>query len=189
MNKKFHHGFGHLKPLDVSSGLTPEKQNTNACSQLKKYKTKLANKVINNKTLTISEKEDIYRYLTDKEPPYIKCKGRESTEFRDMRIAIDFLFQRKTQISTDKLMDTLREYDERPGKKISDNAIYSAIDRGVSALIKHNVTQIGIDYDNGHLPDFTDSVEDLKKKAKEARELYFLIEEYIEQKEQRRKQK
>jgi hypothetical protein len=152
-----------------------------------RYKKLLANKLLNSR-LTKHEKQDIYRYLTNMEPPLDKGKGRPSSVHRDISMAIDFLFLRNSGMANATLMDTIREYDERPTNvKINNNAIYSAVDRGVSIIRTMNIIQFANDFDNGYLCDLPASDDELNKKADVVRELDSLIENYLEQKKQRKK--
>ncbi len=196
--KKILQGSWATNQIDIDSKPPPEKQTAAPPFNPDDRKRVLADKVILSKRLTSVEKVDIYRYLTGKEPPYIDAKGRPPTTGRDMAMAIDFLFLRKSINDTAELMNTLRKYDKRRGVKykentnhikITDSAIYSAVNRGVSAILERDALQFSTDYENGYLCDLTDNDEELKQKAEDVKELYSLIDDYLKEKEPRRKHK
>lgn len=197
MSKVVKTGFSHLKPCVNDDTSSPNKQKSNTLSRNDKRKLTLAKKVIYAKSLTLSEKEDIYRYLTGQEPPLISVKGRPSTTGRDVRIAMDFLYLRENEKDINKLIDTLREYDKKHIQnkdnpnyaKLTNNAIYSAVNRGVKEILKQNFIQWAIDYEAGFLSDISESEESKRKVAEDTRELYRLIEKYLEEKKNRGKPK
>jgi len=209
LKKKSIQGFQRLNPFDIKLAPSLGKQIAGCILNTNNSKKYLAEKILSKKKLTIPEKEDIYRYLTGNEPPCIREKGRPSTMGRDMAMAIDFLFLRKTIINTDEIMDTLRKYDKKYGIEsilpISDNAIYAAINRGVAA-IKERASLLGravsptgeiceieirfdTDYENGYLCDLTDNDGELKQKTADFKELNSLIDEYVNEKVLRRTRK
>ncbi|EKD87229.1 MAG: hypothetical protein ACD_36C00183G0002 [uncultured bacterium] len=179
-----------LKPFnqqDVELEPSPGTQLANSLFYDYEYKRLLAKKVISGR-LTNSEKQDIYYYLTGTPPPSIRGRGRKSTMGRDMAMAIDFLLLRKTIKDTKELMDTIRKYDEREVTvKISNNAIYAAVDRGVSAIIQRDSMQYATDFENGYLCEMQGDEENMRNKAHEIRELQLLVEAYLDEKEPRKK--
>jgi len=197
MSKVVKTGFSHLKPWVNDDTSSPNKQKSDTLSRTDKRKLTLAKKVIYAKPLTVSEKEDIYRYLTGQEPPLIYGKGRPSTIGRDLRIAMDFLYLRENEKDINKLLDTLREYDKNHihnkdnpyYAKLTNNAIYSAVNRGVKEILKQNLIQWAIDYEDGYLSDIPESEESKRKVAKNTKELYRLIEKYLEEKKRKKRGK
>lgn len=151
-----------------------------------KYKRFLAEKILSGGRLATSEKEDIYRLITGKEPPAIRGKGRPSTVARDMAMAIDFLLMRYQHVPADLLLDRIRQYDERP-LKLTNSAIYSAVDRGVSALLMMKAFDFVSDYDNGFLCDIEEENGRLETMANDLRTLHSLVGEYLEEKSSKTK--
>ena len=190
MKNRFQEGFQSIKPVDINITNSSKDEAINIRSQHDEYKMDLADKVLFGKKLTINEKENIYILLTGKEPPLVQGRGKKSTNARDIRIAIDFLWLRKSEPDNKKMMDMLRTYDNRktdgPNYKVwSNNMIYGAINRGVISLMKSDYLQFSIDYDEGRFHDWSDNK--LKKIANNTRELHRMIEAYIEEKEMHKK--
>jgi|GEM_PF-2077535 len=114
-------------------------------------KLELAEKLIaTGKKLTRLEKEEIYRFLTGGEPNSYANRGRPTTKWRDLILAMKFLAQRnETKDSAKTIMKKLAKMYNLPGADISETqrnidpqTFYKAIDRGIKLLEASDVEYI-----------------------------------------------
>jgi len=145
------------KPLKVNALSTPVDAQGNYVPQYgllyrAMRKGQLAEKVLSDKRLNRSEKQEIYFFLTDKAPPRAK-RGRPSTKERDFSLAADYLGEWAKGRGLGALKDfrtaVTKKYDWSSSSK---NTFHEAFQRGCK-LIPSFVAEVKRRVEKGSISD------------------------------------
>ena len=92
----------------------------------------IADKVMRGEKLTKSEKRTIHVSLTGKEPPKGRKRGRRSNEYRDLRIAVEYIGSKaEGGVRANKIKQELEGYYGLSGQ---DPTFYKALNKGIEQL-------------------------------------------------------
>ena len=91
----------------------------------------LARKIFHGQKLTKKEKQEAYFFLTGKNPPPSKKRGRPPARYRDFNLAADYLNAAvKSKKGSNKLKILREKLTKKYGLPWSENTFYSALKRG-----------------------------------------------------------
>lgn len=129
----------------------------------KLLREELADKMLSGVKLTTADKKTIYWLLTGSTAPNTR-KGRPSSKYRDIRLAIDFLsmkFQESKKVSI--IIKKLGKLYGLPGlETVQAATFYKALNKGI-ALLEENTAQWVEAIEIGAIEDAPESLANAKK--------------------------